>query len=76
MIRAVFADAWRQLLLDSEPGLADWLDAFVENLEGYGLFHRATGEPKPAFGAFLNALEDLYGLPRVPPYRSRPVATE
>ncbi len=61
-----FADAYVDLLA-SEPGVPQWfLDRFREHLRGYGLARFTDGTPKPAWSAFLDALEARY---RPPPRR-------
>jgi len=61
-----FADAYVDLVA-SEPGLPQWfLDRFREHLRGYGLARFTDGSPKPAWFAFLDALEARY---RPPPRR-------
>lgn len=52
-----FADAYVDLV-GSEPGVPQWfLDRFREHLRGYGLARFSDGSPKPAWSAFLDALE-------------------
>lgn len=72
---SLFAEAYRDLILDQEPDAAAWLDGFVESLEGYGLLDRETGRPKAAWRTFLATLVRLYAYPGAPGAVTPPEAT-